>query len=100
MRQIGMGECFGLVAEQEHDVACFGLRLEQLAAQPGTVHGIGVLAAFQGVARTPPAEIPFFRSTTDSRDGEMRTPERFSISSAKRQGDRTWLKKPLPNGKS
>src|SRR4051794_41930985 len=85
MRQIGMGEGFGLVAEQEHDVARLGLCLEQLSAQARPVHGIRVLAALQRVAGAPPAEAPFFLSTTDSREREMRTPERGSISSAKRR---------------
>src|SRR4051812_2466869 len=76
MRQIGMGEGFGLVAEQEHDVARLGLGLEQLSAQARPVHGIRILAALQRVAGSPPAEAPFFLSTTDSREGEMRTPER------------------------
>src|SRR4051812_22791679 len=84
MRQIGMGEGFGLVAEQEHDVARLGLCLEQLSAQARAVHGIRILAALQRVAGSPPAEAPFFLSTTDSREREMRTPERVSISSAKR----------------
>src|SRR3954467_14732612 len=84
MRQIGMGKGFGLVAEQEHDVARLGLCLEPLSAQARPVHGVGVLPTFQRVAGSPPAEAPFFLSTTDSREREMRTPERVSISSAKR----------------
>src|SRR3954466_2736011 len=84
MRQIGMGEGFGLVAAQEHAVARLGLCLEQLSAQARPVHGIRILAALQRVAGSPPAEAPFFLSTTDSREGEMRTPARVSISSAKR----------------
>src|SRR4051812_50080888 len=82
MRQIGMGEGFGLVAEQEHDVARLGLCLEQLSAQAHPVHGIRILAALQRVAGAPPAEAPFFLSTTDSREGEMRRPARLSLSSA------------------
>src|SRR3954467_75709 len=84
VRQIGMGERFGLVAEQKHDVARLGLGLEQLSAQARPVHGVGVLPTFQCVAGSPPAEIPFFRSTTESREREMRTPARVSISSARR----------------
>ena len=79
-----MGERLGLVAKQEHDIARLGLRFEELAAQARPVHGVGLLAALQGVARPAPAEPPFWRSTTDSREREMRTPERFSISFAKR----------------
>src|SRR4051812_2296985 len=60
MRQIGMGEGFGLVPEQEHDVARLGLCLEQLSAQARPVHGIRVLAALQRVAGSPPAEAPLF----------------------------------------
>ncbi|MBV9061661.1 MAG: hypothetical protein JOY77_01880, partial [Alphaproteobacteria bacterium] len=48
------------------------------------VHRIGILTAFQGVARASPAETPLLRNTTESREREMRTPERFSISSAGR----------------
>src|SRR4051794_36146213 len=84
MRQIGMGEGFGLVAEQEHDVTRLGLSLEQLAAQARPVHGIRILAALQRVAGAPPAKAPLFLSTTDRREREMRTPARVSISSAKR----------------
>src|SRR4051794_14089156 len=84
MRQVRMGEGFGLVGEQEHDIARLGLRFEQLPAQARSVHGVGVLPTFQRVAGSPPAEAPFFLSTTDSREREMRTPARVSISSANR----------------
>src|SRR3954449_389202 len=84
MRQIGMGEGFGLVAEQEHDVARLGLGFEQRSAQARPVHGVRVLASLQRVAGASPAEAPFFLSTTESREREMRTPARVSISSARR----------------
>src|SRR3954465_110226 len=83
VRQIGMGQRFGLVCEQKHDVTRLGLSLEQLAAQARPVHGVGVLPPLQRVAGSPPAEAPFFLSTTDSREREMRTPARVSISSAR-----------------
>src|SRR5829696_8006775 len=79
-----MGERFGLVTKEQHDVARLGLGLEQLSAQARPVHGVRVLAAFQRVAGSPPAKAPFFLSTTDSREREMRTPARVSISSARR----------------
>jgi hypothetical protein len=82
--EIGMRERFGLIAEQQHDVASFGLRFQQLATQAATVHGVGILATLQRVAGAAPAEPPFLRSTTESREREIRTPERFSISSARR----------------
>src|SRR4051794_36293164 len=84
VRQVRMGERFGLVAEEPHDVTGLSLRFEQLPAQARPVHGVGVLPTFQRVAGSPPAEAPFFLSTTDSREIEMRTPARLSISSAKR----------------
>src|SRR3954470_1007498 len=84
VRQVRVGEGFGLVCEQEHDVARLGLGLEQLSAQARPVHGVGVLPTFQCVAGSPPAKAPFFRSTTESREREMRTPARVSISSARR----------------
>src|SRR5215207_4708244 len=79
-----MGERFGLVAEQKHDVARLGLRLEQLSAQAGAIYSVLILAAFQRVAGSPPAKAPFFLSTTESREREMRTPARVSSSSARR----------------
>src|SRR4051794_16486241 len=84
VRQVRMGERFGLVPEEQHDVTGLSLRFEQLSAQARPVHGIRILAALQRVAGSPPAEAPFFLSTTDSREIEMRTPARISISSAKR----------------
>src|SRR5215213_7746119 len=84
MREIGMGQGFRLIAKEKHDVAGLGLRFEQLPAQARTVHGVRVLASLQRVAGASPAEIPFWRSTTDSREGEMRRPARLSISSARR----------------
>src|SRR3954467_4846121 len=84
VRQVRVGEGFGLVCEQEHDVTRLGLSLEQLSAQARPVHGVGVLPTFQCVAGSPPAKAPFFRSTTESREREMRTPARVSISSANR----------------
>src|SRR5689334_25098525 len=79
-----MRQRFGLVREQKHDVAHLGLRFEQLPAQARPIHGIRILATFQPVAGPSPAENPFWRSTTDSREGEIRTPDRVSISSATR----------------
>src|SRR4051812_18436180 len=60
MRQIGMGERFGLVREQKHDVTRLGLRFEQRPAQARPVHRVPVLATFQGVAGPSPAESPLF----------------------------------------
>lgn len=77
-----MSERFGRVREQKHDIARLGLSLEHLPAQARPVHR--VLATSQRGAGPSPAEIPFWRSTTDSREREMRTPERFSIASARR----------------
>src|SRR5215212_697267 len=84
MRQVRMSERFGRVREQKHDIARLGLSLEQPPAQARQVHRVRVLATSQRVAGPSPAEIPFWRSTTDSREREMRMPERFSISSARR----------------
>ena len=84
MREIGVCQRLGLVAEQQHDVARLGLRLQQPPAQARAVHRVGILPALQRVARPPPAESPLCRSTTESREREMRRPERFSISTASR----------------
>src|SRR4051794_9725213 len=85
MGEIGMRQRLRLIAEQQYDIAGFGLCLEQLAAQPGTVHRRGVLSALQRVPGAAPAEIPFLRSTTESREREIRRPARCSISPAKRR---------------
>src|SRR5918997_1224637 len=84
MRQVRMSERLGLVREQKHDIARLGLSLEQLPAQARPVHRVRVLATSQRRAGPSPAEIPLWRSTTDSREREMRTPARLSISSARR----------------
>src|SRR5579863_2817357 len=76
-----MGERF--IAEQQGDIAGLGLLFQQAQAQPGAVDRIGVLPTLQRVPRPAPGEAPFF-ITTLSRDVEMRSPVRFSISSARR----------------
>src|SRR5439155_3076212 len=43
--QIGMGERFALVAEQEHNITRFGLRLAQLEPQSHAINGIWVLTS-------------------------------------------------------
>lgn len=81
--KIGMGERLRLVAEQQGDVAGFGLLFEQAQAQAGAVNRIGILAPLQRVPGSSPGEPPFFR-TTLSRDFEKRSPVRRSISSCRR----------------
>src|SRR4051794_3292122 len=61
--EVGVGQRLGLVPEQEVDVARDGLLLQQLETQAGTVDGVRVLAALEGVARPPPAVAPFRRTT-------------------------------------
>jgi hypothetical protein len=97
--QIGTGQRFGHIAEQEHDIAHLGLRFQELASQADAIHGLCVLAALQGMARLAPAEIPFWRKTTESREHEMCSPDDFSISSASRgraQLGRSATEPPLP----
>jgi hypothetical protein len=83
-RKIGMGQSFALIAEQQHDVASLGLRLEQLQTQPAAIDRLGVLATLQRVAGSPIAKAPFLRSALESCDLEIVTPSRAAISSAKR----------------
>src|SRR5271166_2720057 len=83
-RQIGMGQRLALVGEQQHDVAGLRLGFQELEPQSAAVYGIGVLLALEGVAWPAKAEPPFCRSTTESRDFEMRTPSRCSISLIRR----------------
>src|SRR5271165_1938200 len=75
-----MGERLALVGVEQDDVACLSLRLAQGQPQADPLHGVSVLAAFQRVAGTAIAQAPFFRSTTESRDLEIVTPVRRSIS--------------------
>src|SRR3954453_2499447 len=84
MSEIGMRQRLRLIPEQQYDVAGFRLCLEQLAAQPGTIHRLGVLSALR-VPGAAPTKIPFLRSTTESREREIRTSARCSISAAKRR---------------
>ena len=83
MSQIGMGQSFKLVAEQEADVASRGLLLQEPEPQAGTVDRAGVLPAFEAMARPAPAIAPF-RSTTLRWPGEIVSPLRTSISRASR----------------
>ena len=83
MSQIGMGQSFELVAEQEADVASRGLLLQEPEPQAGTVDRAGVLPAFEAMARPAPAIAPF-RSTTLRWPGEIVSPLRTSISRASR----------------
>jgi hypothetical protein len=55
-----------------------------LRRRPARSTASGVLPALQRVTRAPPAERPLCRSTTESREREMRKPARRSISSARR----------------
>jgi hypothetical protein len=81
--EIGMGERLRFVAEQQGDVASRSLLLQQAQAQATALDRIGILPALQRVARPAPGKAPFF-STALNRDFEMRSPVRFSISSARR----------------
>jgi hypothetical protein len=56
-----MGERLRLVAEQQGDVAGFGLLLQQAQAQAGTVDRIGVLPTLQRVPRPAPGKAPYMR---------------------------------------
>jgi hypothetical protein len=82
--EIGMRQRFRLVGEQQNDIAGVRLLLQQTQPQAGAIDGIGVLAPFQRVPRSPPAKAPFLRITTLSRDFEIRSPVRVSISSCSR----------------
>ena len=79
-----MGQSFALIAEQQHDVANLGLRLEQLQTQPAAIDRLGILATLQRVAGSPIAKASFLRSALESCDFEIVTPSRAAISSAKR----------------
>ena len=79
-----MAQRFRFVLKQEHDVTGLRLLLQETKAQSGAIDGIAVLAAFQSVPWPPPAEAPFLRITTLSRDFEIRLPVCASISSCSR----------------
>src|SRR3954447_26145011 len=79
MRQIRMGQHLGFIAEQENDVAGFGLLAQQTQPQPRPVDGLGILPPAQAMAGTPPTEPPFL-SALLSCDLEMVTPLRAASS--------------------
>ena len=84
--EIGMGERFGFIAEQKHDIARLGLRLQQLEAQAGAVDGVGILAALQRVPRPAPAETPFLRNTDRLRAGDAHALAALDLVGKARQG--------------
>src|SRR3954468_1229600 len=61
--QVGVGQCLGLVPEQEVDVTRRRLPLQEPEPQAGAVDGVRVLPALEGVSRPAPAVAPF-RGTT------------------------------------
>ena len=83
-RKIGMRERLALIGKQQHDIASFGLRPEQLHPQTAAIHGLSVLAPFQGVAGSAVAKAPFLRSALESCDFEIVTPSCAAIASARR----------------
>ena len=83
-RQVRMGKGLRFIGEQQYDVAGQRLSFEQLQTQARTLNRLCVLAAFQGVAGPFAGKAPFLRSTTDSRDREIRWPVRRSISAESR----------------
>jgi len=82
--EVGMGQGLGFILEQQDNVPCFGLLPQELESHTRPLNRFGDLPAFETVTGAPPSEAPFFLSTTLSRDLEMRTPVRFSISSCRR----------------
>ena len=83
-REVWMRQRFAFVAEQQHDVAGFGLCFAQFQPHPNPINGVGILTSLQGVAWPPVAIPPFLRSTLDSCDNEIVTPSLFSTSPARR----------------
>jgi hypothetical protein len=57
-----MGERFRLVAEQQDDVAGFGLLPQEAQAQTGAIDRVGVLPALQRVPRPTPGEAPLYEA--------------------------------------
>jgi hypothetical protein len=53
-----MGERLRLVAEQQRDIAGFGLLFQQAQTQAGAVNRVGILAPLQRVPGPPPGEAP------------------------------------------
>ena len=60
--KIGMGERFRLIAEQQGDIAGFGLLPQQAQAQTGAVDRIGILPTLQRVPRPAPGEAPLYEA--------------------------------------
>ena len=81
--EIGVRQCFALVAVKQNDIAGFGLTLADLQAQADPIHLAGDLPPLQRVPGSPPAEL-FFRNALDSCERLMRTPSRASISARRR----------------
>src|SRR5262249_33953187 len=69
-RQIGMGERFAFIAEQQNNVARLGLSFAELEPQADTLDLGGGLPTLQRVPRPSPAEV-FFRNAFDNCDRLM-----------------------------
>jgi hypothetical protein len=83
MRQIGMGQRFGLVLRQQHDIAGLGLQLQDFEAEAEAVDGVGVLSSEQAMTRATPAIAVFF-SVLLSCDFEIETSAWRAISTCSR----------------
>src|SRR3984893_9562440 len=84
--EIRMRQRLGLVAIQQNDIAGPCLLTPYLETQSDAVDLVRVLAAFQRVPRTAPAEPPFCLSRTLRREREMRVPVWRSTSAHNRGG--------------
>jgi hypothetical protein len=83
MGEIGMGERFGFIRRQQHDIACFRLLFQQLEPQSGSVNGVGILSSVQAVAGAAPSVAVFF-SALLSCDFEIEKSLCRAISACKR----------------
>jgi hypothetical protein len=79
MRQAGMGQGLGLVAEQEAVVAGPSLLPQERETQARPLDGVPVLPTLEGMSVSPPGKTPF-RSGRDSHDSETVVSVRRAIS--------------------
>src|ERR1700730_18192463 len=91
VREVGMGQRLRLIAIQQNDIARPGLLAPYLETQSDAIDLVRVLAAFQRVPRTAPAEPPFCLSRKRRREREIRVPL-WRSTSAHNRGSVQWVR--------
>jgi hypothetical protein len=84
MSEVRMRERFGFILEEQSNIARLRLLTQQIQPHARALDRLLVLTAVQSMPWPTPGKAPFLRSMILSRDIEMATPHRRSISAVRR----------------